>query len=907
VRAAFAGGADGATFTLCYTRRMAGKTETPKKLFLVDAMAHIYRAFYAPMVRMNAPSGLPTKVPFLFANIVRRLLKDYKPEYLGIVFDTSKPTFRDKLFEKYKAQRPPMPDEMSVQLPYVRRLCEAMRLPILEFDGFEADDVIGTMAKQGAKMKLDVLVVSNDKDMMQLVNSGVKILRTGTGGAKADTVVDAAKVQEILGVPPEKVIDLMALLGDTVDNIPGAKGIGEKGATELIQKYGSVESALENAAEVSNKRYREALQQQKDQVMMSKQLAAIETDVPLNLDLERLRIQPPDPAALIELYRELGFNSLLKDLLASAANAQASAPSAAGPATNESAPAVKKDYLQFAEVTEFEAYLKKLQAKQALAVWLNLDAEMRETEGFGTRVTGIEVSSMEGEGRAVWADEKGDALKILGAAVRDPKRRKIVHDPKLFQLLAGKGEKFEHATQLYSYLLKPTTGNHNFADVVFRRFNVPIGGGAGERADFLQRLAPLLRAEVEKQDLLKVYETIDLPLSGVLADMERTGIRVDPAALDKMSQSMEMEVRRLEKEIWSLADAEFNVNSPTQLAEILFDKLNLQPPPRRGGKVRSTSADILQGMSAQHALPAKIIEYREIAKLKSTYVDALPKLIHPETGRLHTNFSQTGTATGRLSSSDPNLQNIPIRTELGKEIRAAFVAEPGKILLSADYSQVELRIMAHYSNDPVLLEAFRSGQDIHARTAQEVFGVGPMAQTGEHRRAAKAINFGIIYGLSAFGLAQQLNIAQKEAAQFIAAYFARYREVKAYLDRVLVETRKTEMVRTLFGRVRPIPEINSAQFQLRNFAERTALNSPLQGTAADLIKLAMIAIQERLEKEKLSAKMILQVHDELLFEAPEKEKGALERLVKGEMENVYKLAVPLVVEIGTGPNWRDLD
>jgi DNA polymerase-1 len=886
---------------------MAGKTETPKKLFLVDAMAHIYRAFYAPMVRMNAPSGIPTKVPFLFANIVRRLLKDYKPDYIGIVFDTSKPTFRDKLFEKYKEQRPPMPDEMSVQLPYVRRLCEAMRLPILEFDGFEADDVIGTMAKQGAKMKLDVLVVSNDKDMMQLVNSGVKILRTGTGGAKADTIVDAAKVQEILGVPPEKVIDLMALLGDTVDNIPGAKGIGEKGATELIQKYGSVENALEHAAEVSNKRYREALQQQKEQVMMSKQLAAIETDVPLDLDLERLLIQSPDPAALIELYRELGFNSLLKDLLASATSAEAAAQSAAGAAANQSSPGVKKDYLQFAEMPEFAAYFKALPAKQALAVWLNLDAEMRETEGFGTRVTGIEISSKEGEGRAIWVDEKGDALKILGAAVGDPSRRKIVHDPKLFQLLAGKGEKIEHATQLYSYLLKPTTGNHNFADVFFRQFNEPLGGGAGERAAMLQRLAPVLRAEVEKQDLLKVYETIDLPLSSVLADMERTGIRVDPVALDNMSQSMEKEVRRLEKEIWSLAGAEFNVNSPTQLAEILFDKLNLQPPPRRGGKVRSTAAEILQDMSDQHPLPGKIMEYREIAKLKSTYVDALPKLIHPETGRLHTNFSQTGTATGRLSSSDPNLQNIPIRSELGKEIRAAFVAEKGKILLSADYSQVELRIMAHFSNDPVLLEAFRSGEDIHARTAQEVFSVGPMAQTGEHRRAAKAINFGIIYGLSAFGLAQQLSIPQKEAAQFIAAYFARYRGVKEYLDRILVETRKTSMAKTLFGRIRPIPEINSPQIQLRNFAERTALNSPLQGTAADLIKLAMIAIQERLEKEKLAAKMILQVHDELLFEAPAREKGALERLVKEEMENVHKLAVPLVVEIGTGPNWRDLD
>jgi DNA polymerase I len=876
-----------------------------KKLFLVDAMAHIYRAFYAPMVRMNAPSGIPTKVPFLFANIVRRLLKDYQPEYVAIVFDTRQPTFRDKLFEAYKAQRPPMPDEMSVQLPYVRRLCEAMRLPILELDGYEADDVIGTMAKKAAANKIDVLVISNDKDMMQLVNSGVRILRTGSGGAKADTIVDAAKVTEILGVPPEKVIDLMALLGDTVDNIPGAKGIGEKGATELIQKYGSVESALDHADEVTNKRYREALQQQREQVMMSKQLATINLDVPLEVELEKLKVRAADPGALAELYRELGFNSLLKELLASGASVEA------GKASEESQPSAggeKKNYEQFANVEDFKGYLKKLPAKAELAVWLNLEAGEREAEGFGTRVAGIEVSQKEGEGRAVWADEKGEAMKALAAAVQDEKRRKIVHDPKLFQLLAGSGEKIEHATQLYSYLLRPTTANHNFADVIFRQFNVPIGGGAGERADYLQRLAPVLRKEVEAQGLDGVYAKIDLPLSGVLAEMERAGILVDPGALAKMSHSMEKEVRRLEKEIWKLAGSEFNVNSPTQLAEVLFDKLNLQPPVRRGkGKVRSTAADILEEMKEQHELPGKVMEYREIAKLKSTYVDALPKLIHPETKRLHTSFSQTGTATGRLSSSDPNLQNIPVRSELGREIRAAFVAPKGQILLSADYSQIELRIMAHFSKDPVLTEAFRNGEDIHARTAQEVFGVGPMAQTAEHRRAAKAINFGIIYGLSAFGLAQQLGIEQKEASQFINAYFTRYRGVKQYLDNVLVETRKTGVAKTLFGRIRPIPEINSPQAQLRNFAERTALNSPLQGTAADLIKMAMISIDERLKKEKLGAKMILQVHDELLFELPVKEKGKLEKLVKEEMENVHKLAVPLVVEMGTGPNWRDLD
>jgi DNA polymerase-1 len=869
-----------------------------KKLFLVDAMAHIYRAFFAPMVRMNAPSGMPTKVPFLFNNILRRLLKDYQPDYVGVVFDTSKPTFRDKLFEKYKAHRAPMPDELSQQIPYVRRLCEALQLPILEYDGYEADDVLGALAEQAAKQKLDVLLVTNDKDMMQLVGDGIRVLRAGTGGIKNDVIVDAARVKEILGVAPEQVVDYMALFGDSIDNIPGAKGIGEKGAAELIQKYGNVENALDNAAEVPNKRYREALQQQREQVLLSKQLARIATDVPVTLELDKMLRREPDVAALTALYRELGFNSMLKEL-----GAEAVATAAA----NEQA-AVKTDYVQLATVEEFRDYLATLPAKEPLSVWFNLETGDREAEGFGTRVASIEVSSKAGEGRSVWMDEKGDALKALTPVLADPKRAKIVHDPKLFQILGGRAANIQHATQIYSYLLRPTTGNHNFADVVMRQFNVMLGGGAGERADYLHRLAPVLRASVEAQQLTEAYEKIDLPVAAVLAEVERTGIRVDPQALDAMSLTMEKEVRRLEKEIWELAGVEFNVNSPTQLAEVLFDKLNLQGPFRRGrGRVRSTAADVLEDLAEQHALPAKIIEYREVAKLKSTYVDTLPKLIHRETGRLHTSFSLTGTATGRLSSSDPNLQNIPIRTELGRQIRAAFVAGPGNVLLAADYSQIELRVMAHLSNDPVLLEAFRNAEDIHARTAQEVFNVGPMGQTAEHRRAAKVINFGIIYGLSPFGLAQNLGIPQKEAAQFINAYFARYRGVKEYLDNSLAETRKTEMAKTMFGRIRPIPEINSPQVQLRNFAERTALNSPLQGTAADLIKLAMIAIDARLTREKFEAQMILQVHDELLFEAPEKETQALTELVRDEMENVYKLAVPLVVEIGVGANWRDLE
>jgi DNA polymerase-1 len=872
----------------------------PKKLFLVDAMAHVYRAFFAPMPqRLTGPGGVPTNVPFLFGNILRRLIKDYQPDYIGIVFDPPGATFRDKLFEKYKAQRQPMPDEMRVQLPFVRRLCEAMRLPILEVQGYEADDVIGAMAVQAAKKNIDVLVISNDKDMMQLVGKNVRTLRTGSGGAKADIIVDEQKVEELLGVPPERVVDYMALLGDNIDNIPGAKGIGEKGAAELIKKYGSVEQALDHADEVPNKRYREALQQQREQVMLSKQLAKIATELPLEIDLNALVRREPDVAALGVLYRELGFSSLLKEL-----SAEALASSA--PASAE--PSAKADYAAFADAAEFRAYLGKVPAKQPLAIWLNLELGERESEGFGTRTASIEVSSKAGEGRSVWIDEKGEAMKALATVLADANRAKIVHDPKLFQLLAGRGSNFTHATQLYSYLLRPTTANHNFADVVMRQFNAALGGGAGERGDYLQRLAPVLRVQIEEQELAGVYDKIDLPLAPVLADMERIGIRVDPEELDKMSKSMETEIRRLEAEIWKLAGNEFNINSPSQLAEILFDKLNLQPPGRRAkGKMRSTAADVLEEMAAQHALPAKIIEYREISKLKSTYVDALPKLIHPETGRLHTSFSQTTAATGRLSSSDPNLQNIPIRTELGREIRAAFVAEKGKILLSADYSQIELRVMADMSGDSVLIDAFRNGEDIHARTAQEVFGVGPMAQNAEHRRAAKAINFGIIYGLSAFGLAQQLGIGQKEAAQFISAYFTRYRGVKEFLDKILVETRKTGVAKTLFGRIRPIPEINSPQAQLRSFAERTALNSPLQGTAADLIKLAMISIDRRLTAEKFEAKMILQVHDELLFEAPVKEKSKLEKLVREEMEGVHKLAVPLVVEICSGPNWRDLD
>jgi DNA polymerase-1 len=877
-----------------------------KRLLLVDAMGYIFRAFFAPMDRLQTAAGVPTKVPYLFATMMRRLLKskDLRPDCLAVVFDVSAPTFRDKLFASYKAQRPPMPDELSVQIPFVRRYCEAMHLPILEYPGYEADDVIGSLARQAAEADLDVIIVSSDKDLMQLVGGRVRMLNP----TKGDLLIDEEKVVEIMGVPPEKVPDVMALMGDTIDNIPGARdpndkpepgkrrkaGIGDVGARKLIQQFGSAEEALKHAAEVKPASYREALEKCGEFVLLSKQLSKIPTDAPVPLSLDALRIQEPDSAALRELYTELGFTSLLKDL----------APVADGKAT---------DYAALESPADLKAFLESIPRGQEAAVWLSLDSEDPEEEGFGTRVLGIEISTKPGSARFAANDVDNRMVAALGDWLADEKRPKIVHDPKLFSLLAvpdspGGGARIAgitHATMLYSYLVRPTTANHVFAEVVLRHLNRTLSGAPGERADFLLRLAPALRAEVDKLGLTKLYETIDFPLAPVLARMEAAGIRVDKQELDVISTKAQEEISRIEKCIYELVGFEFKINSPQQLAEVLFDKLNLQPPRHSRMKSRSTAAEVLEELAPLHELPKKVLEYREIAKVKSTYADALPRLIHPITGRLHTRFSQTGAVTGRLSSTNPNLQNIPIRTELGREIRAAFVAPPGRLLLSADYSQIELRILAHLSEDPILTDAFRRGEDIHSRTAQEVFGVLPLEQTREHRRVAKVINFGVIYGLSPFGLAQNLGIDTKEAARFIAAYFERYSGVKKYLDRQIAETRKTGFTKTIFGRIRPMPEITSPQPNLRNFAERTAMNTPMQGAAADLIKLAMIELDKRL-RHGFESQMILQVHDDLLFEAPEKEIPRLTSLVKEVMETVYKLRVPLLVETKVGPNWRDM-
>jgi DNA polymerase I len=881
-----------------------------KRLFLVDAMGYIFRAYFAPMDRLQTSTGIPTKVPYLFATMMRRLLsnKDRRPDYVAVVFDVAAPTFRDKLFADYKAQRPAMPDDLAIQIPFVRRYCEAMRLPILEYPGYEADDVIGTLSRLAAKEKLETFIVTSDKDLLQLVNKDVVVLNP----AKGDLLVDEKKVEELMGVPPSQVADVMALMGDSIDNIPGARdpndkpapgerrkaGIGEVGARQLIQQFGSAEEALKRAREVKRSSYREALENCGKFVMLSKQLATIPTDAPVALDLPTLKMGESDSAALRELYAELGFTSLLREL-APLADTQ------------------KTDYTQLEPPTALQNFLREIPRGEETAAWLALDAEDPDEEGFGTRVLSVEISTKTGHARIAANDVEDKSLDAMNDWLADPKRPKIVHDPKLFQLLTTSDSATDrsagrqvagirHATMLYSFLLRPTTANHEFAEVVLRHLNRTLSGAPGERADFLLRVAPILRAEVEKQGLLDLYEKIDLPLATVLAHMEAAGVRVDPIELERISTKTLEELGKLEKSICGIAGFEFNINSPQQLAEVLFDRLNLQPPRRTRAKARSTAAEVLEELALIHELPKKIIEYRELSKLKSTYSDVLPRLIHPVSGRLHTRFSQTGAVTGRLSSSNPNLQNIPIRTELGREIRAAFISSPGCLLLSADYSQIELRILAHLSEDPVLVEAFRRGEDIHSRTAQEVFDVAPFAQTREHRRVAKVINFGVIYGLSPFGLAQQLDIDQKEAAKFIAKYFERYRGVKDFLDRQIAETRETGVTKTLFGRIRQIPEINSPQLNLRNFAERTAMNTPMQGAAADLIKLAMIELDRRLPEENFKSRMILQVHDELLFEGPEKEIQRLTKLVKEVMEGVHELSVPVVAETKVGCNWRDM-
>jgi DNA polymerase-1 len=906
----------------------ARKSAEKNRIFLIDAMSFIFRAYHA-MARqrsMSTKAGLPTAATYVFVNMLRKLRDDFSPEYLAAVFDVAAPTFRDQQAEAitsvrrfdlktqtfqeveyhgYKANRAEMPVELAQQLPYIRRALEAYRIPILELAGYEADDVIGTLARQAAAKSYPVFVVSSDKDMLQLVNDRVLVLNP----PKDNLICDAAKVEEILGVPPNRVVDVMALRGDSIDNVPGAPGIGDKGSVELIKRFGDVEQALECAAEVEKKTYRESLQNNRENVLLSKQLVTIDTNVPVELDVDAMKAGAPDVEALRELFTELEFTSLLKELL---------------PVVEVSA----AGYTEVKKAADVEAVLEAVPAGGSLAVAVETTEppEQQEKEDDGpqesmlplatesspeTRPPGIAISARPSTAATI-IDGAPDARSRLASALSDGTLSKSIHDYKAaIHALAPHSitlRGVRHDPMLYSYLLDPTYSSHRLADVALRRFNLKLSGTLPESADITGRLAVVLRKEIEDSGLLKLYEGMDLPLVPVLARMEQAGVKIDRKALGEMSSRLEREVEVKAKDIYEHAGLEFNINSPKQLGDVLFNKLNLPQPVKYGkGKTISTAVDVLEGLAAEHDVPRLVLEYRQLSKLKSTYVDALPVLLSPATGRLHTTFGQTGTATGRLSSANPNLQNIPIRTELGREIRAAFTVEPGHVLLAADYSQIELRLLAHFSRDPLLVEAFRRGDDIHTLTASQVFGVPPLMVTSDHRRQAKVVNFGIVYGLSAFGLSQQLGIEPADAKRFIDAYFEKYKGVRKFIDDTLDETRREQKVKTLFGRIRPIPDINSRNANLRGFAERTAVNTPLQGTAADLIKIAMIRIDAALLERGLKSKMTLQVHDELVFEVPESEVDVMKTLVREQMENVHPLTVPLLVEIGVGPNWRDLE
>ena len=991
-------------------------------VYLLDTMAFIFRAYHA-MQRsrpMSTRTGIPTAATYVFVNMLNKLREDFKPEYLAAVYDVGRPVHRNELagqmkdvqkfniktqqFEMteyggYKANRKETPLDLIQQQPYIRRALEAFRIPIVYYEGFEADDVIGTLSCQLSALGHQVFVVSSDKDMMQLVNERVSILNP----TKDNLILDAEGVEKVLGVPPAQVIDVMALRGDAIDNIPGAPGIGDKGSVELIQQFGTVEAALETAQTrpdaIKRKTYRESLANNRDNILLSKELVTIHTAVPIEADLDLMRTPAPDTAALRTLYTELEFTTLLKELapdvdaVASVYIAKATEDELAALLTEaraaghlaialaETAQAVREEVAAEAADPGSDPDLDLEQEPglpQTMSLFGSFNSEP-DTETVSAEAARPSVDPVCRIGLAVTATfgiEVGIDSAGLREALLDASLPKQVHDLKAI-LRAMTPHEIELAGEitdvmLESYLQNPTHGSHTLIDIAARttsralvhqpsKENPNDKNRLPEAAAAVARLAVTLREQMheattvehaipadepglggalttemlfaddasrkqkpstgiapsekstsgevalhENSSLTDVYRYMDLPLVHVLLRMERAGVRVHLPLLGEMGSRLAVMIDDLAEKVYASSGHRFNINSPKQLGEVLFNKMDLPKPLKYGkGKVISTAQDILEDLAQHHEVPMMVLEHRQLQKLKSTYLDQLPVLADAQ-GRVHTTFNQVGTATGRLSSTNPNLQNIPIRTAVGREIRAAFIAAPGNLLMSADYSQIELRLMAHFSGDPLLVDAYRTGKDIHTLTASEVFEVDAETMDKETRARAKAVNFGIVYGISPFGLAANLNIDQKTAREYIERYFARYKGVAEFIEKTLAEVRKTQAVRTAFGRVRPIPDIQSRNPNQRGFAERTAVNTPLQGTAADLIKLAMIRIDAEIQRRELRSQMTLQVHDELLFDVVPEEAEEMQALVKEKMEGVAQFRVPIVAEVGLGENWRDI-
>lgn len=898
-----------------------GATQPAERIFLIDSMSHIFRAFYAPLANRAAPlmtsKGQVTQAVYIFTNMLRKLLQDEKPKYIAAVFESKEKTFRHEAFSDYKANREQMPEDLASQLPYIKRLCEAYNIPMLTVPGYEADDVIGTLAKQVADRGLQAVIVSNDKDMCQLVvDPWVVCMRQNSQVVKRKEPVppiewcNEAWVQKKFGVPANKLVDLLGLMGDSIDNIPGAPGVGPKGAVQIIQDYGSIDNALAHWEEIKNKRYRESLRDNAELIRKSRELAEIKIDVDIQLDLDALQAKPPDRAAAYELFRELEFTNLSSEF-ADAAQVRVSN--------------VARQYSTISNQKELDALVEKLwQAENiglALANSLPAGAGQQQSIRDDRGARGIALSIAAGHSGFIdlesFAEGKDAAIEKLRDFFTNGLAEKSVHDLKrTTALLAPFGIELagiNEDTLIAAYVLDPTRSKYELADLARDTAGVesgaPLEGWSEsawqtvEAADLTAQVAPILRDRIHEKDLDSIYRNIELPLAPLLYRMERAGIRVDCDVLAELSRHLGEELEKLTTRICGIAGREFNINSPKQVAEC-FEALNIVSGRKTSTGRVSTSKAVLEELALTHELPRLIIEYRELEKLKSVYTDALPHQVAAD-GRIHGSLNQTVAATGRLSASDPNLQNIPIRTELGRRIRRAFVAEQGNKLISADYSQLELRLLAHITRDEVMLDAFQKGDDIHNRTSRLVFNAKTDEELKEARRFSKIVNFAIAYAIEPWGLSQRVGISRQEARKVIDDYYTTYKGVRRYMDEIPVQAREHGYVRSLYGRIRPLPGIHDRNANIRKAAEREAINMPIQGTASDIVKIAMLHADEAFRREKLNAQMLMQVHDELLVECPAKEAEQVAATLKRAMENAVELDVPLVAETGVGDNWMD--
>ena len=888
-----------------------------KTLYLIDGSSYIFRAFFGVRQQLSTSKGFPTNALYGFINMLQKVIREGKPDYLVVAFDSPDKTFRHKIYPNYKSNRDAPPEELSKQFPYFEPLVKAYGLSSIRRPGFEADDIIGTLAKKGKQKGLEIVIVSGDKDMMQLISPHIHMLDT----MKNKKFMDK-EVVEKFGVQADKVVEVMGLMGDSSDHIPGVTGVGPKTAAELIRKFGSIEALYKRIDEVEKKNVKEKLERDKENAFMSRELVSIDTEMDLEFNSDLMILGKIDSAKLKKMFEEFEFVSFLEGMQDGTAN---------------SLKIDRSEYKTILTEKSFNDLIESLAKKKSFA----FDVETTSKRPVWARLVGISFSFEDGNAfylplahRYLGVPEQLEFKAVrekLKPILEDKSIKKCGHNIK-YDLIVMSNEGIaldgvDFDTMIASYLLNPSSRGHGLDALTMEYFGHKnltykemTGTGskeigfdevevdrateyAAEDSDMTWRLKGKLQPQL-KDSTLKLYKEIELPLLEVLAEIELNGVYVDRKHLKELSSKIDKQLLHLEKDIYVLADEEFNINSPKQLSVILFEKLKL-PVVKKTKTGYSTDVSVLEQLVVEHKLPEQVLSYRQLAKLKSTYVDALPGEIFKNTGRVHTSFNQTVAATGRLSSSNPNLQNIPIRSDMGKEIRKAFTAEGDNMLLSADYSQIELRILAHLSKDKALKNAFDKGEDVHARTAADIFG-SSLDQVGENsRRMAKAVNFGIIYGLSAFGLSRQLNISRKDAQDFIDQYFSLYSSVKDFMDNTIAEARECGYTSTMFNRRRYLPDLKSDNRQVRESAERIAINSPIQGSAADLIKVAMIRLSRNLKKIKLNSKMILQVHDELLFECPVQEKKEIESLVRKEMEGACTLSVPLVVDIGWGKNWNE--